>query len=92
MGALDRRRTPTFCRICEALCGLEAVVENGRVVEVRPDEAHIATDGFACPKGLKQHKIYDSPDRLRHPMRRGPNGWEPVPWEVALHDGLWSAV
>lgn len=37
----------TFCRICEALCGLEADVEDGRVVELRPDAAHVAIRSLA---------------------------------------------
>jgi len=76
----------TFCRICEALCGLEATVENGRVTAIRPDEKHIATEGFGCPKGLKQHKIYDSPDRLRYPMKRVGRSWRRVSWEQALRE------
>ena len=43
----------TFCRICESLCGLDVEVEDGRVLEIRPDMQHVATDGFACVKGLK---------------------------------------
>ena len=34
----------TFCRICEALCGLEVDVEDGRVTEIRPD-ARARRDG-----------------------------------------------
>ncbi len=60
----------TFCRICEVLCGLEADVDGDTVVDLRPDPAHVATAGFACPKGLKQHKLYDSPDRLLYPEKR----------------------
>ncbi len=74
----------TFCRICEALCGLEVEVEGGRVQEIRPDPHHVATDGFACPKGLTQHKLYDSADRLRHPLARNGDGFEQVSWERAL--------
>jgi len=76
--------TTTFCRICEALCGLEATVEDGRVVDLRPDERHVATAGFACLKGLKQHQIYASPDRVLAPQRRQGTRWEEVPWERAL--------
>jgi len=78
----------TFCRICEALCGLEVDVEAGRVVEIRPDAKHVATGGFACVKGLKQHKMYASPDRLRHPERRipGTDRWERASWDDALAD------
>jgi anaerobic selenocysteine-containing dehydrogenase len=56
----------TFCRICESLCGLEVTVKNNKILEVKPDENHVATEGFSCIKGLKQHEMYDSPDRLKY--------------------------
>lgn len=74
----------TFCRICEALCGLEVTVEDGRVAAIRPDAEHVATTGFACPKGLKQHKLYTSPDRVRYPMKRDGSAWSRVSWDSAL--------
>lgn len=80
----------TFCRICEALCGLEVDVEANRVVAIRPDEAHVATAGYACVKGLRQHELFDSPDRLRFPLaRRGPrraSSLERATWDEALAD------
>ncbi len=74
----------TFCRICEALCGLEVDVEDGRVIDIRPDKDHLATAGFACLKGLEQHRMYDSPDRLRYPMKRNGKQWERVSWKQAV--------
>ncbi len=78
----------TFCRICEALCGLEMDVEDGRVTAVRPDDSHVATGGFACIKGLRQHEIYGSPDRLTHPLvRRGPRAQSSLvraSWDEAI--------
>jgi formate dehydrogenase len=76
--------TTTFCRICEALCGLEMTVEDGRVTDVRPDDRHVATGGFACLKGLKQHKLYASPDRLLAPERRDGERWSRVSWDTAI--------
>lgn len=76
--------TTTFCRICEALCGLEVDVEAGEVVDVRPDPEHVATRGFGCLKGLKQHKMYASPDRLLHPEARTGDTWRKVSWHEAL--------
>jgi formate dehydrogenase len=74
----------TFCRICEALCGLEMDVEAGRIVQIRPNQRHVATEGFACVKGLKQHRMYDSPDRLQYPLRRVGRRFERVSWRQAL--------
>jgi formate dehydrogenase len=76
----------TFCRICEALCGLTVKVEDNQVVEVHPDHSHVATRGFSCPKGLKQAKMYASPDRVKHPMKRTGMSWERVSWEQALEE------
>lgn len=82
--------TTTFCRICEALCGLEVDVDGGRVTAIRPDAEHVATGGFACVKGLRQHELYGSPDRLTHPLaRRGPRGaasLERATWDEAVRD------
>lgn len=77
----------TFCRICESLCGLEVDVERDRVVGIRPDPQHVATEGFACVKGLKQHQLFGSPDRLTRPLKRtADGGFAPVAWDAALDD------
>ena len=66
----------TFCRICEWLCGLEVTFDDGVITQIRPDHDHVGTAGFACIKGVKQHRLYSSPDRLLHPMRRTGSQWE----------------
>ncbi len=81
----------TFCRICESLCGLEVETRDGRVIEIRPDGRHVATRGFACVKGLKQHRLFESPDRVRHPMKRVGRAWHRVSWEEAL-EGIGAGV
>lgn len=73
----------TFCRICESLCGLEVDVDGDRVVDIRPDKDHIISSGFACLKGLKQHHIYQSKDRVTQPMKRIGDKWVPISWEQA---------
>ncbi len=73
----------TFCRICESLCGLEVTVDDGRISKIRPDDDHVATGGFACVKGLKQHQLYASPDRLLYPERRVGDRCERVSWGEA---------
>jgi anaerobic selenocysteine-containing dehydrogenase len=75
--------TTTFCRICEALCGLEVTLDDGEIVRIRPDAEHVATRGYGCVKGLKQQKMYASPDRLARPMKRVGDDYVPVSWEQA---------
>ena len=76
--------TPTFCRICEAGCGLLATTEGDRVVRLDPDKDHVASQGFACVKGLKFANLHHSPDRLDHPMKRVGDRWEQISWDQAL--------
>lgn len=84
-----REKTEThysFCRICESLCGLKIKIENNRVVSISPDEEHVATNGFACPKGLKQNHLFDSPDRLKYPLKKIDGSWERISWKTALQE------
>jgi anaerobic selenocysteine-containing dehydrogenase len=75
---------PTYCRICEVTCGLIATVEDGRVTKLRPDPDHVVSRGYSCPKGLAAHEVTHDPDRILHPMKRTPTGWERVSWEQAI--------
>ena len=59
----------TFCRICEAACGLVATVDGDRIVDVRPDREHVVSRGYVCVKGLTLENVRASPDRLTHPLK-----------------------
>jgi anaerobic selenocysteine-containing dehydrogenase len=77
---------PTFCRICEPLCGMIATVEDGRLVALRPDKEHPVSAGFACQKGIAFAEVVNDPDRVTTPLRRTVNGFEPVSWDEAMTD------
>src|SRR3954466_8342999 len=77
----------TFCRICEAHCGLVATVEDGRVERLRPDREHPLSLGYACPKGIAMTEVQNSADRVLHPLRRTASGeFERVSWDDAIRD------
>ena len=59
----------TFCRICEAHCGMVATVEDGRVTQLRPDPEHPLSAGYACPKGIAMTDVQNDPDRVLHPLQ-----------------------
>lgn len=78
----------TFCRICEALCGLTAHVEGGTIKKIGPDRDHPVSRGHLCVKGSGMiHVTYD-PNRVLTPLRRtgAPGEFEPVSWNEALED------
>ncbi len=75
----------TFCRICEAHCGMVATVEDGVVTKLRPDKEHPLSRGEACPKGIAMVDVQNDPDRVTRPLRRREDGeFEEVSWETAL--------
>ncbi|HEY3653745.1 MAG TPA: molybdopterin-dependent oxidoreductase [Steroidobacteraceae bacterium] len=78
----------TYCRLCEATCGLIAHVENRIVTHIGPDRASPHSHGMICAKGPAMRFITHDPDRILHPLRRNgaPGQFERVSWEEALAD------
>src|SRR5215212_10292431 len=78
----------TFCRICEAHCGMLATVDDGRVTKLRPDPDHPLSKGYACPKGIAMTEVQNDPDRVLHPLKRRSDGsgFDRVSWDGALRD------
>lgn len=85
-GMADITTKHTFCRICEASCGLVTEVQDNSVISIAPNKAHQGTLGFSCMKGLQQHKMYDSPDRLRYPLKRVGDSFERISWQQAMSE------
>ena len=81
---MTTRTQHTFCRICEATCGLTATIDGDRIQRVEPDAEHVVTRGYSCIKGLRYHEIHHSPDRLRTPLKRVGDRFEQIDWEQAL--------
>ncbi len=71
------------CNLCEAICGLEFIVDEGRVVSVKGDPADPLSRGHICPKAVALADIQADPDRLRVPVRRTETGWHEMGWDEA---------
>ena len=80
------KRHPAVCKVgaCEPFCGMEIDVEEGRITGIRPDPEHPITRGYACVKGMHLPDYVNHPERLLHPMARGPEGLAPVSWKHAI--------
>ncbi len=72
------------CPLCEATCGLELTIEDGRVTRVRGDEADVFSRGFICPKGPGLIDLHEDPDRVRTPLIRNGSGFREASWEEAF--------
>jgi anaerobic selenocysteine-containing dehydrogenase len=75
------------CHLCEAMCGLNIHVRDGRVALVRGDQEDVFSKGYLCPKGSAIGHVHHDADRLTRPRIRrgpGPGDWEEVTWEEAF--------
>ncbi|HEY2880442.1 molybdopterin-dependent oxidoreductase [Nocardioides sp.] len=77
-------RRLTACNLCEAICGLELTLTDGRVTSVRGNPDDPFSRGYICPKGVAFADVYDDPDRLRRPIVRRGDDWVEVDWDEAL--------
>jgi anaerobic selenocysteine-containing dehydrogenase len=75
----------TDCILCINSCGINAYVENGKMVKVEGMKEHGVSEGFICPRGEALVDYLYSPERLRHPMQKKTDGtWERITWDEAL--------
>jgi len=74
-----------LCGICPAGCWVEVALNNGKLVDIRPDTGHSL--GNICRLGEHAPEIIYSEHRLKYPMRRsGPKGmyeFERITWSEA---------
>lgn len=76
----------TYCRICEAACGLKVELDDRRrPLRILPDKEHPVSRGYVCAKGTRFLEVANHPERLRYPQRRTADGrFERIGWNEAL--------
>nr|WP_183504858.1 MULTISPECIES: molybdopterin-dependent oxidoreductase [unclassified Mycolicibacterium] len=72
------------CPLCEAMCGLEIQVSEGRVASIRGNPDDVWSRGHLCPKGASLGAIHEDPDRVRAPMIKVDGQWQEVSWDAAF--------
>jgi len=76
----------TGCVLCAQNCGLEIRVDDGRMVQVRPDKENPRSQGYACRKGLNVIYHQYPADRLTEPLKRHGNDFQPISWDQAIDE------
>ncbi len=79
---------PTYCRLCEAQCGVLADVKDGKIINILPDRDHPVSKGHLCVKAKGMLEVTYDDDRVLTPLKRTgkPGEFEPVSWDDALGD------
>ncbi len=79
-------RIPTFCNGCGNRCGIFAYVKNGRLWKIEGNPEANGNLGVICPKGHGYlHDLYN-PNRIKGPLKRVGNNFEPISWEQAYKE------
>lgn len=74
-----------ICSFCAGSCGIELLVKDNKIIEVRGDKNHPITKGYICPKGKALPEIVHSEDRLTKPMKKDENGnWVEIEYKEAI--------
>jgi formate dehydrogenase len=77
----------TYCRICEAHCGLEVDISSEqKILSVKPDKTHPVSKGYACIKGTAAGALHNDPDRINYPMKRVNGKLTRVSWDQAISE------
>ena len=85
-GGVEIRKT--LCGICTTGCGVDAVVQDGRLIRVKGSPEHPVNRGLLCGKGHTGLNWVYHPERIRSPLLRtgekGGRDFVPVGWDEAL--------
>ena len=73
-----------ICPFCEACCGLEITVAEGRVKRIRGHAADVFSHGYLCPKGVALKDLHEDSDRLRKPLIKRNGRFEEATWDEAF--------
>ncbi|WP_416770381.1 molybdopterin oxidoreductase family protein [Pseudomonas sp. RHF3.3-3] len=76
------------CHLCEAICGLTiettTTADQVQITSIKGDALDTFSRGHICPKAVALQDIQNDPDRLRQPMLRVGEQWQPIGWEQAF--------
>jgi len=79
-------RIPTFCNGCGNRCSIFAFVKNGRIWKIEGNPEANGNLGLVCPKGHGYvHELYN-PARMRSPLKRVGDRFEPISWDQAYKE------
>ncbi|HEX3095394.1 MAG TPA: molybdopterin-dependent oxidoreductase [Candidatus Angelobacter sp.] len=73
-----------ICPFCEACCGLEITVAEGRVKRIRGHASDVFSGGYLCPKGVALKDLHEDPDRLRRPLIKHDGRFVEATWDEAF--------
>jgi len=72
------------CGYCGVGCGLYIGVKDGKAVYTKGNPKHFVNQGTLCPKGLSEHQMLNSPERIKTPLIKKDGELKPASWDEAF--------
>ncbi|MFI8974705.1 molybdopterin oxidoreductase family protein [Nocardia asteroides] len=83
---MSNRTIARQCTLCEAHCGILVTVEDEQVTRIEGNPDDVLSRGYICPKATAMGGLHHDPDRLRTPVRRVGDTFEPIGWDEAFRE------
>ena len=74
----------TTCRECPAGCGIIAKNREGRVIKIEGNPLHPINCGKLCMRGQSALQRIYHPDRIKTPLLKAKETWQPISFSKAL--------
>lgn len=76
----------TGCNICGIRCGLECLVKDNEIIDVRPSTNEVSKTPYCCRKGRSTKYFQHHPDRLNYPLKKVNGEFVRISWEQAYSE------
>ncbi len=74
------------CNICGIRCGLECLVKDNEIIDVRPSLNDSQKTPYCCRKGRSTKYFQHHPDRLNYPLKKVNGEFVRISWEQAYSE------
>ncbi|MCT4593422.1 MAG: molybdopterin-dependent oxidoreductase [Anaeromicrobium sp.] len=83
----EKKVVKTTCRMCGTLCGIDAHIEDNKVVHIEGNKDSVLNKGRICIKGSSAVTWLNHQDRLMKPLKKNENGeFEEIELEQAMDE------
>ncbi|MBG7609396.1 MAG: molybdopterin-dependent oxidoreductase [Anaerolineae bacterium] len=84
---IENGTIPTICRQCAMGCGINSIIEEGRIVKITGLKVHPQNEGRLCPKGVATIDTVYHPERLLKPLKKMADGsFEEISLDQAMEE------
>jgi predicted molibdopterin-dependent oxidoreductase YjgC len=73
--------TLTTCTFCGVGCGIYLETSSNEIIGIYPSMSHPANCGRICLRGWHVHEVASATDRLKQPLIKKNNTFQPVSWD-----------